>query len=538
MAHPHQISANHPSINSRSRIHSPPNPPQNNILNHNTRNSTTSTSSSTKPSAVSYQRSTSHNYQDTKPDLDHTRPSFETKSTANSSPNHRRITAIAKLLQHSRNLHRKILEERQQNERATAQFHRSLRRLSSLSAQRATVQKSLHAINRQLKEYYRQAPLYDRTLNILNAKAGAAILEINRLRTSKYSVMHEKAILQDHFRHRGLGAWVQKYIKGAVNPLVAGAVVEGTANVVEPMLDGIEKLADINDDLAKRMADQLSYSVPIVEKPFYAGVVTYTVLLLPLVLVTSILLKIKRGMRKFSIGHCIILGNFYFTLLSGGCFFATLLGKVDVLQTFRHVNLGMFDMIMVLHGLLYMVHVALHISMAVRSRDKSLGLHTLLLGIIGSHFFIHSYLHAMRNEDPHVDTRAYAVYTGVFAFILYTWTVKHIRTSMERNSMKLNNKSIMSCGNEEFPHQLDKYSSAVLPITTDRNDFVPADAKYGLPAYKSRPESCLRDEGRAESVLQVGSTVSKEHGAFARITHASGLGPGARTTTADDPKDL
>lgn len=297
----------------------------------------------------------------------------------------------------------------------------------------------LHA-ERHLHKIRRLLPLYTRSLQVLNRQAGMAILEITRLRESNHAVIGDKLRLIENFRHHGLEHWVESALKGSVNPVVADVFVEGAANVVEPLLDGIERLASVNDELAT----SLKQTVPIVEKPFYSAFVTTTVLLCPLVLVLSILLKIKRGISKLTAGHIIILGNFYFSLLSGGCFIATILGSVDVLQTFRHGHLRLFDSAMVLHGIIFVSHFYLHALDLYRSCEKHSAINLVLLVIIGTHFFIHSYSHALRNEDPHVDKAAYAGYTVVFLYILYGLTVKQLLQTQQDPSLKLNNTSISS----------------------------------------------------------------------------------------------
>lgn len=49
----------------------------------------------------------------------------------------------------------------------------------------------------------------------------------------------------------------------------------------------------------------------------------------------------------------------------------------------------------------------------------------------------------MRNEDPDVDTIAYFFYTGVFLFVLYELTVKHVRFVQDTKVMTLKNTSVL-----------------------------------------------------------------------------------------------
>lgn len=359
-----------------------------------------------------------------------------------------KIVDVTQLLRQHENLEQKIILHTEERDAATESLLNAVGRKNTLLKERENAAETREEVERSLSELYSQMPRYTKTLDILKKQSNDANRIIERLRNQHFWVMHQNKRLADALRERGLEHWVERSVKDSVSPFVSDALVQGTASVVEPVLDGIEKLATANDVLSKRMSLKLRERVPIVEKPFYAGFVTYLVLLFPTVLVISLALKVKRGISKLSVGHMAIVGNFYFLLLSGGCFIATLLGSVDVLQTFRHHNLQMFDFVMVLHGTLFATHVLAHIRAALQVRDKTALIHTFLLFTIGLHFFVHSYRHAMHNEDPHVDKRSYLVYTGIFLFVLYELTVKQIRNSQDKKVMTLNKTSISASANE------------------------------------------------------------------------------------------
>lgn len=355
------------------------------------------------------------------------------------------IGRVGVLLEKNRALRQLLHRLRLNNQEATDDYQDSIHRKNILSDFKQHLQQMRLRLENDIHGYRHQIPIYDRTLSILERQSNSAVNNIARLRNRQFWLIHQKARLAAAFRQRGLENWVKSSLKDSVSPVVAGALAQGTANVVEPMLDGIEKLAAVNDKLTSRMSETLVHQVPLVENPFYSGFVTYTVLLCPLVLVISIILKIKRGIARLTLGHAIILGNFYFGILSGGCFVATTLGSVDVLRTVRYGNKRLFDFLIVLHALLYIWHIFLHIVAAYRMQKTASMGHALVLFAIGLHFTVHSYRHAMHNEDLHVHKRAYAVYTGIFLYLLYELIIRHIRKTDEKKRMILNNASI---GNE------------------------------------------------------------------------------------------
>lgn len=232
-------------------------------------------------------------------------------------------------------------------------------------------------------------------------------------------------------------------VKSAINPAVADALVHGTASVVEPVLEGIERFAEVEGHLEDNMKGRLRTRVPLVDKPFYSGFVTYTVLLCPLVLVLSVLVRIRRRMAKISSVHIVILTNFYFTVLCAGCFYATVIGKVDVLLTLRAMNRHVFDAVMLMHGGIYIPHILLHATVAAKTRSVGSVSHIVAITVIGLHCFVHLWRHAARHEDPHVDRHAYLFYTALFGFVLYDLTVQRIYDAHRKKAMALINTSIM-----------------------------------------------------------------------------------------------
>lgn len=374
------------------------------------------------------------------------------------------ITAITALLNKKTTLLHALSIHSAYHQHATDALHHALHRRNLLLSEKHAAELLNHDLHTHIAQLHTRVPRYDQTLAILARQADDARAAIDTLRSEAFWLVRHNARLADALRQKGLEHWVQNSVKDSVAPFVSDALVQGTASVVEPVLDGIERLAIANGHLSDTMKDTLRSRVPIVDKPFYAGFVTYLVLLAPVVLVTSLVLKVKRGFSKIALAHLVIIGNLYFLLLSGGCFVATVLGAVDVLLTFRHYNLSLFDSAMVIHGLFYVSHVLSQVRLSLQTREKSGLIHVLLLCVVGMHFFVHSYRHAMHHEDPHVDKKAYFFYTGIFLFVLYDRIVKQLRRQGHSRDMKLNNTSISTSVNQ-FKKKQAPSCMAMVPAT-------------------------------------------------------------------------
>lgn len=278
----------------------------------------------------------------------------------------------------------------------------------------------------RLAEVRRQIPLVDTTLQSVTFQLKHALEQLDALRIRKFAMLQQREKMFHEFRHTGLEHWVESSLRDSVSPFVSDALVQGTASVVEPFLDGIEHLADVNDVLAK--LETFKETVPIAYRsPFYSGFVTYLVILLPMALVVSVLLRVKRAWSKLSLRHYLVLSNFYFAVMSAGCCIASLLGSVDVLQTFRRHNFRVFEFAMFLHGLGFMMHTMLHAVLAVLHKTRGACMQISLVLVVGMHFFFHSYRHTLRREVSHVDAGSYSLYTCCLLYVLYELSFDKMR---------------------------------------------------------------------------------------------------------------
>lgn len=326
---------------------------------------------------------------------------------------------IKALKQEDHLLKAKLREYRKKYDTASEIFQESINHKRSISDSRDQAYHLRTMVERDLDEIRKHIPNYDRSLSILGRKADRAKDDLQELEEKKAFLLSERIKLINEFREKGLEHWVESALKDSVTPFMKDAFVEGTANFVEPVLDGLEKLASAQEDFSKRMSAELHERVPIAEKPFYVGFVTYTVLLVPLVLLMSVVFRLKRHLSSFTRSHFSLLMTGYFGLLSSGCFIATAFWSIDVLQMFREDFMHVFHFLMLLHGILFTLVIYHYFDVYNRTRTRGALRRALLVLTIGAHFVIHSYQHAMDGESPHVEMWIFLCYTLILVCIFY-----------------------------------------------------------------------------------------------------------------------
>lgn len=345
-------------------------------------------------------------------------------------------------------LNQHILHNHQEKAKAVEGFYKSLERRNSIAAVTRDIAQKRRALEQDLFDTRTKLSEYDNALRLLGRRAQAARLSINHLEDrGKYILLERKHITED-FSNHGFQHWVNNSLRSSVNPYIHGAVVHGTVKFVEPVLDSIERLADVNEHLTSQMSARLRTRVPLVDKPFYGGFVTYVVLLAPLVLAVSAILRLRRGVTKVSTRYLVVLANSYFGLLSMGCFAATAFVSVDVFATLRRSHAWIFQILVTMHVFLYLLHFSMHLTIALQSRQQIVILHAIIVLGIGLHVVLHVLHHSSRGETSHVDSTTYLMYTTCFAFILYQIARHHIQfTSVETG--RSCSKELKSAGLED-----------------------------------------------------------------------------------------
>lgn len=409
------------------------------------------------------------------------------------------VDRIYHLINLNAQLERALHIHRHNNFRANKSLQTSKSREQLIRSQRNQLFQSRKKVQNQLELLRPRLLRYDATLKVLREQVSLAIRDIERLRTKKFWLLQYLNKLDDDLREKGLERWVGGAVKGTLNPLVADALVQSTASIVEPVLESLERFAQVEGKWENVMKGRLRTRVPLVDRPFYSGFVTYAVLLCPLVLVLSVVSRVRRSLAKIGVIHILVLANFYFMVLCAGCFCATVVGKVDVLFTLRTMNRRVFDAVMLLHGAMFLPHVVLHAIVAIRARSLPAVSRVAALTVIGLHYFVHMWRHAVRHEDPHVDRYAYLLYTAVFGFLFYELVTKRIQKGQDRQTMTLNNTSIMidpkdtNVSSGDAIHSTGATSS-VTKVTLLKRDA--ASVKNNTRTSQSPPPGLVNTEGR------------------------------------------
>ncbi|KAI0563033.1 hypothetical protein FGB62_47g010 [Gracilaria domingensis] len=334
------------------------------------------------------------------------------------------ITKIAKLRERHRDLAVTLDSLRDLDLMESNSYHEVLRRRNALSQALENAHRARLRVERDLDFFQTHSVLQDETLRQLESQRKDSAFHMKELQKKFNLVLEDKAQLAEDFRDHGLEHWVENSVKGTVNPIVLDAIMQGTGYVVEPMLDGIEKLATMNNEVASVVSRGITSRVSLASYPFYSGFVSYTVLLCPLVIVVSVLTRIKKGISRLSRTNWIALGTFYFLLVTAGCLAATIFGSVDVLQTFRLQNVHVFNSVLVIHGFTYFFYVLLHLYNLIQVPGQVAFSHFVVVTTIGIHFLLRSQKQSLKVEGLKVDMWTYIVYNAVLAFVLYETVFK------------------------------------------------------------------------------------------------------------------
>ncbi|CAN8065063.1 unnamed protein product [Agarophyton chilense] len=329
------------------------------------------------------------------------------------------IEKITKLIQRHHDLAATRKSLRDSSMKESKSYDEVMRRRNALSQDWENVHRAKLRVENDLDFFNTHIELQDETLMQLASQTKDNAFLMDKLKKKYAHLLKDKTQLAEYFREHGLEHWVENSVKGTVNPIVLDAIMQGTGYVVEPMLDGIEKLASMNDEVVTAVSKRLKTQTSLANYPFYSGFVSYAVLLCPLVIMVSILTRVKKGISRLSRTHWIILGTFYFVMVTGGFLAATMFGSVDVLQTFKLHNVHVFNSVLVLHGLAFLVYVLLHFYNMIQVPRQEAVSHFLVVALIAVHFFIRSQEQSLTAEGLQVDVWTYFVYSAVLSFVLY-----------------------------------------------------------------------------------------------------------------------
>lgn len=256
----------------------------------------------------------------------------------------------------------------------------------------------------------KEIPLFRKTVNNLSMQALMKSQDIDTLQREQSKLRKQKLKLLNHFAERGLAQWAELALRRNVKPELSDAILEGSRYVANPFLDSLERASD----LEVRLAKEIQAHIPGDSSMFYSGLITAFVSLFPAVVITSIVLRVKRSLSQLSLRHIALLGCIYFSMLSALCLAASTLTKTDVLIHMQQNSQALYDFSVIIHGFIFTFFCATHVATAMADgKSKSFTLSSAIIAT-GVHFFSHSTAHLRRGEHPHVDAAAYVVYTAVF----------------------------------------------------------------------------------------------------------------------------
>ncbi len=222
-----------------------------------------------------------------------------------------------------------------------------------------------------------------------------------------------KALGQD-FREKGFEQWI------TYNSESLPKIVKGTILKLTPIAGGLESVADANNRLTEQVTARLHHLLPTIrQSPFYEGILFYFLLLCPTVVAAWLILKVHARLSQLSVAHYVVAINLYFGTMSVLCLFMSLLSHSDILIVFRHRSPSTLEAFMLLHALLFVLHLALHAVIAYVSKSSKDFGQLVSIFCVGLHFFVHAYKRTILNQDPNIGAPAYFLYAVIFLYTLY-----------------------------------------------------------------------------------------------------------------------
>lgn len=307
---------------------------------------------------------------------------------------------------------------------------RRIKYLSERSKQaelRSKSEELLHHVRKEL-------PYFQKNFAELSNEARAKSKQLESLVAQRDALLQERHHLVEIFKRNGLKHWVESVLGNTMSPFISDAVAEGTAYVVEPLIDGVAYASSLDSHISFKIADHASKGFPI-----QVSIITWWVALFPFVLVMSILMRIQRKLSQITVGQYIMLGNIYFAILTLGCLLASAVGSVDVLVILRRKSSGLYGFLVIFHGAIYCALCGMQ-GLTCLSRRKSHNMvKAIVLYSVGTHFFLHFVSHLKKGQLPHVDNFSYVAYGCVFSYPIVYRLLQYVwGTVLSRNGVSAN----------------------------------------------------------------------------------------------------
>ncbi|CAN8062357.1 unnamed protein product [Agarophyton chilense] len=337
-------------------------------------------------------------------------------------------------------------------------------------------------IERRTEEAHEEEKKYAAELLHVEENRKKKEAEEKELEDEHKRLMEEIQVIVERFRENGFHAWLEQNVKD-FPPVIRETILKSTS-VLYPVFDGIEDAAELNEHLTAETTEAITQYLPAIKSsPFYTGLIFYVILLFPIVAVMWLVSKVRARLSMLTIEHYLIAMNMYFGILSLACAFMTLIGKTDILIVFRHRSQRVAEAFMILHGFLFIVHLALHGITAYVSGSRKDFAQYIGISCVGLHFFLNAYKRTILDQDPNIGAPAYAVYAAFFLYTLYDRGLHILEAAVNE---KKNNAAAF----RTFPGS----SSQSLPIATNPTGKGDTTVYFaGLPVFNGPGHASLDD---------------------------------------------
>lgn len=238
------------------------------------------------------------------------------------------------------------------------------------------------------------------------------------LEAERERLMKKVETLVSRFQENGFHTWLKNNVD--VLPPVLKETILKASDALDNIVRGVDEAAELNEQLTNETTEAINQYLPAIKNsPFYTGLIFYIILLCPLVAATWLVMKVKTRLSLLTVEHYLIAINLYFGILSVSCALMTLLSRADILIVFRHRSQRLAETFMLLHGLLFLIHLVLHGMTAYVSGVRKDFAQYICMSCVGLHFFLNAYKRTILNQDPNIGAPAYMIYSAVFLYTLY-----------------------------------------------------------------------------------------------------------------------
>lgn len=338
-----------------------------------------------------------------------------------------------------------------------------------------------------LKELKSEKGTFDAEFSKMSADREETDKEEKRLQQEQEKLAKDLDQVLAQFRENGFHTWLDHYLHGL--PLVIRQTILKTSSALNPVVQGVEGVTEFNELLTNETTEAMTRYIPLLrDSPFYTGLIFYVILLCPTVAAMWLVMKVRARLSLLTVEHYLIAINLYFGAMSAVCAVMSMAGGSDVLSVLRHRSQKIAEPFMLIHGLLFVIHLILHGMTAYVSGSRKDFAQYVVMSCVGLHFFMHAYKRTILDEDPNIGSAAYTVYAIIFMYMLYDRGIHIIESIIHGRKAGLS-----AFGT--FPSELDSKSEyASLPAT--RRQHLKNDTTVyfaGLPVFNAPSQSSLND---------------------------------------------